>query len=373
MIETRDINNACDGLESSVCFGRHIASGALSRLLLQRRPYVIIDRAVFRLYPFFDDMLEPAKTLIIPGGERSKTFRSLQRIWNWLADVGADRSSCILAVGGGSVLDIAGFAASTWMRGIRHIVVPTTLLALVDAAVGGKTALNLPQGKNMVGAFHQPEKFIGDTAFTATQSVRELRSGFGEILKTAIIGDPEIISLISRLKTRSESIYSGIRATVVNQDDFPSSLEEIAKRCISFKSRIVCMDAEEKGIRRVLNYGHTLGHALETSMGYRGITHGEAVAYGMDFAAWLGKRLGYSCDTVLEMQRNAAKLVALPPYGRKIRLPAPEKIGLATHHDKKASGNRVEFVFVPEPGKYMFKPVEIKDLNMYICEYFKVH
>jgi 3-dehydroquinate synthase len=217
--------------------------------------------------------------LILPDGEAHKTLDSAARIFAALAALGATRDACVIALGGGVVGDLGGFGAACWMRGIDVVQMPTTLLAMVDASVGGKTGVNLAAGKNLVGAFHQPRAVIADTATLASLPEREYRSGLAEVAKHSAIGDA---AFFARLE---------ILAGALIARDTAALAEVIAHDC-AFKAGVVARDETEQGERALLNFGHSFGHALETAAGYGTLRHGEAVAIGMCLAARLSARLG---------------------------------------------------------------------------------
>ncbi len=217
-------------------------------------------------------------TLILPDGEAYKTLDSAARIFAALADLKASRDACVIALGGGVIGDLAGFAAACWMRGIAFLQMPTTLLAMVDSAVGGKTGANLAQGKNLVGAFHQPCAVVIDTDTLATLPARELQSGFAEVVKYAALGDAQFFAW---LELNADALLAREPAALAHA---------IAVSC-RHKAAIVARDETERGERALLNFGHTFGHALETASGYGTLLHGEAVAIGMVVAARLSARL----------------------------------------------------------------------------------
>jgi shikimate kinase / 3-dehydroquinate synthase len=217
---------------------------------------------------FRNTLVRVAGSIVLPSGETHKTLDSVRQIWDAALEAGLDRRGVILAIGGGVVGDLAGFAAATLLRGVRFVQVPTTLLAMVDASVGGKTAIDRPQGKNLVGAFHQPSAVIADVDLLNTLPERELRSGFAEVIKTALIGDPELLAGLEKGDT---------------------DLVSIVRASIACKARVVSEDERDvTGARAALNFGHTLGHALEAEGGYARYTHGEAVALGMVAALRIG-------------------------------------------------------------------------------------
>jgi len=217
--------------------------------------------------------------IVFPAGEASKSFEACSAIFDALAEMGASRDATILALGGGVIGDLAGFAAACWMRGIAFVQMPTTLLAMVDSSVGGKTAVNLPQGKNLVGAFHQPRAVVIDTATLSTLPDRELRSGLSEVVKYGAIGDT---AFFAWLETNADALLAR---------DASALAHAIAVSCKQ-KAGVVARDETEQGERALLNFGHTFGHAFEAVAGYGEILHGEAIAIGMRLAAQLSTRLG---------------------------------------------------------------------------------
>jgi 3-dehydroquinate synthase len=218
-------------------------------------------------------------SLILPDGEAHKTLANSGAVFDALAALGATRNATILALGGGVIGDLAGFAAACWMRGIDFVQMPTTLLAMVDSSVGGKTGVNLPVGKNLVGAFHQPRAVVADTRALATLPDREYRSGIAEVVKYGAIGDLAFFQWLER------------NATALNARDGAVLVDAIATSC-RHKAGVVARDEHEHGERALLNFGHTFGHALETASGYGTLLHGEAVAIGMVLAAQLSTDLG---------------------------------------------------------------------------------
>jgi 3-dehydroquinate synthase len=216
----------------------------------------------------------------LPGGETNKNWNAVEAVCrHWLEDQ-LDRSSSIIALGGGIVTDTAGFAAASYMRGIDWIAAPTTLLAMVDAAVGGKTGVNLPEGKNLVGAFWPPRLVLADTATLATLSGRELRAGLAEVVKAAWIGDRGLLELVPATDDLDHNSLA------------PTGWNEIVMRSVRVKAEIVTADEREGGRRKALNLGHTLGHALETATGYERFLHGEAVSWGLEAAAVIARDRG---------------------------------------------------------------------------------
>ncbi|MDZ4197823.1 MAG: 3-dehydroquinate synthase [Kiritimatiellia bacterium] len=214
----------------------------------------------------------------VPAGETSKCGEWLFSLYREAAEAGLDRRSWAVALGGGVIGDLAGFFAATWLRGIRILQIPTSLLAMVDSSVGGKTAIDLPQGKNLVGAFHQPSGVVADLEALSTLPPRQIRSGLAEVIKTAAIADAEFFQTLEK----EPSVFS---------KPWNLSGETLITRCCRIKADVVGTDEREAGRRALLNFGHTLGHAIEAGLGYGEILHGEAVSIGMVFAARLSERL----------------------------------------------------------------------------------
>lgn len=268
-------------------------------------------------------------SLVLPDGEAHKTLASAGRIFDALAALGATRDACIVALGGGVVGDLAGFAAACWMRGIDFVQMPTTLLAMVDSSVGGKTGVNLPAGKNLVGAFHQPRAVIADTETLASLPAREYRAGLAEVVKYGAIGDA---AFLAWLEANAASLAARDPATLV---------AAIVASC-RHKAAIVARDEQERGERALLNFGHTFGHALETAGGYGTLLHGEAVAIGMLLAARLSAALGRAPPA------DAARLGALlSALGLPCTLPPgvdPQRLVALMRLDKKNLGGHLRLV-----------------------------
>jgi 3-dehydroquinate synthase len=267
-------------------------------------------------------------SLVLPDGEAHKTLATSARVFDALAELGANRDATILALGGGVIGDLAGFAAACWMRGIDFVQMPTTLLAMVDSSVGGKTGVNLPAGKNLVGAFHQPRAVIADTTTLATLPGREYRAGIAEVVKYGAIGDAAFFDWLERhvdaLNARDEAILA----------------EAIAASC-RHKAAVVARDEHEQGERALLNFGHTFGHAFETASGYGTLLHGEAVAIGMVLAARLSADLGRAARE--DAQRLARLLAA---FGLPTAAPPadPERLLALMQLDKKNLGGRLRLI-----------------------------
>ena len=272
---------------------------------------VVSNPAVFKLYGAQTiAALERSNFQVsyceLPDGERYKTFKSIEIIHDLALEHGLDRSSTLVALGGGVIGDMTGFAAATWLRGINVVQVPTTLLAMVDSSIGGKTGVNHPKGKNLIGAFHQPRLVLTDPQVLATLPEREFRAGMAEVIKYAIIGDPDLFKLLEGV--------SGLKQDDVN----PALLDTILTRSARAKADVVGKDEYElTGLRATLNYGHTIGHAIESVTKYQVVNHGEAVAMGMVAAGQLAVRLNlwtaaaaHSQDAVIAKADLATKLPA---------------------------------------------------------------
>ena len=239
----------------------------------------------------------PTHMLIIAPGERSKTLESAQHIYRWLAGRKAERRHLVLAVGGGVVGDLAGFVAATYLRGMPFAQVPTSLLAMMDAAIGGKVAVDLAQGKNLVGAFHQPKFVLADVQSLETLPKRELTSGWAEALKHGLILDEELITTFERQRGDIQALEPGVTTGVI-------------RRSAAIKANVVSQDEKETlGIRMLLNYGHTIGHAIEASTGYESFSHGEAVSVGMMGAAYISRAMGLMSEDEVDRQRDLLESV----------------------------------------------------------------
>ena len=316
------------------------AGPACARLRLGRRAAVVTQPAVASHASRVAESLRGAgfdlTVLEVPEGEEAKSLREAERLWDAFLAHGLDRASPVVAVGGGVVGDLAGFAAASFMRGVPVVQVPTTLLAQVDASVGGKVAVNHPRGKNLIGAFHQPRLVLIDPETLRTLPEREYRSGLAEVVKTGAALDADLFA----------SLESGLDA--LRRRD-PNLLEAVVSACCAQKARIVEQDErEETGVRMVLNYGHTVGHALETLSGYRRWLHGEAVAIGMAAAGRLAVRLGWTDIRTADRLEALLQGVGLPVRFTDID---PRQIAAALRHDKKARDGRVPFVLLRTLGR----------------------
>ena len=290
--------------------------------------FVVSSPLVWRLHGEQLGEAGLADPILVPDGERFKHLQTVARVYEALIRANADRASTLVTFGGGVIGDMAGFAAATYLRGIPLVHVPTTLLAQVDAAIGGKVGVNHALGKNLIGAFHQPHAVIVDPAVLATLPRREFRAGLYEVIKYGVTSSPALFARVA-----------GQRAAIFDRD--PDVLSAVIAESCQIKSAVVAADERESGLRRILNFGHTVGHALESVTQYRRYRHGEAVAYGMLAAAELAVLRGALDKGDRQSIANViASLGPLPPIGDiSIRL-----ILDAMRHDKKVVAGRLHFV-----------------------------
>lgn len=305
------------------------------------KEFALIDAKVDRLYgKAFRKALPRVEFIRIPSGEGSKSFLSLEKTANLLVKGGATRHSRLIAIGGGVVGDLTGFLSGVFMRGIPFVQVPTTLLAMVDSSVGGKTAVNITAGKNLVGVFHQPQAVFIVPSLLKTLPVRELRCGLSESVKTALIADA---ALVQKLEN---SAYDERK---VNTD----TLADISAACIRIKADIVSKDEKEQSIRAWLNFGHTLAHAIEAKTRYKGILHGEAVAIGQRFAALLSRRIGGLSPADESRIGDLLKKYRLPSrlsdaFSKKVN---PGELIRLMRADKKNMSGDIRFVLLKAIGE----------------------
>ena len=270
----------------------------------------------------------------MPEGERFKRLATVEELAEKLVKLGADRNSAAVAFGGGVAGDVAGFLASMFMRGIDVVQIPTTVLAQVDASIGGKTGVNLKAGKNLIGAFHQPRVVLIDPEVLSTLPDREYRAGLYEALKCGVIGKPELFTAFEKQREKIE-------------DRDPATVEFLITESVKLKAHVVSVDEKENGLRRILNFGHTVGHALEAETNYKGLLHGEAVAWGMVAASRIAEIVGALDDEsrsrITEATLGLARLPKLEVRGQSIvrRLQS----------DKKTRNGKVHFVLPTEIGK----------------------
>jgi 3-dehydroquinate synthase len=274
-----------------------------------------------------------ATLAVVPDGEAAKTAEVAARLWSVLGRAAFTRSDAVVSVGGGATTDLAGFVAATWLRGVRVVHVPTTLLAMVDAAVGGKTAIDTAEGKNLVGAFHPPAGVLCDLSLLRTLPAAEIASGMAEVVKAGFIADPAILDLVERDPAAATAVDGGLR--------------ELVERSVRVKARVVSDDLREAGGREVLNYGHTLGHAIEKVEGYTW-RHGDAVGVGLVFAAELSAATGRLDASVVDRHRSVLRSLGLPTAYDRARWP---QLLDAMRVDKKARGAVLRFVVLDGIGR----------------------
>lgn len=330
-----------------VCIGVNWHAELLSLLRKGSRVAIVISSALRdRLDSFTFDEVE-LHILEIPDGEPGKDLATLDLIWSKLGEWGFTRSDLLVAIGGGATTDIAGFAAATWLRGIDWISVPTTLAGMVDAAIGGKTGMNSSFGKNLIGAFHSPQAVLVDVSWLETLSNRDFSAGLAEVLKSGFIADAHIIELLA------QNSLEAIRDSKV-------LTQELISRSVAIKARVVSEDFREGFAREVLNYGHTLGHAVELHSNFD-LRHGEAISIGLVYVAELAHLKGLLSQEMVDLHRSLLKKLGLP-----ISYPesAWEELMTLMSMDKKARGSQVRFVAISEIGKTLrleeITPAELK-------------
>lgn len=270
---------------------------------------------------------------VVPDAEAAKTLAVAGDLWGLLGRESFTRTDAVVGIGGGTVTDLAGFVAAAWLRGVPFVNVPTTVLAMVDAAVGGKTGINTAEGKNLVGAFYEPLGVVCDIDVLATLPERDFVAGMAEVIKAGFIADPRILELIEADPASARGVG---RHTV-----------ELIERAVAMKARVVSEDLREAGLREILNYGHTLGHAIEQHAGYT-MRHGDAVAIGMVFAAELAHRAGLIDSVLRQRHRDILTLVGLPTTYAGAHL---EQLQVAMGRDKKTRGSTLRFVVLEGPAQ----------------------
>jgi shikimate kinase/3-dehydroquinate synthase len=301
----------------------------LPRLVHPRRAALVADRAVLRLV---GPPVDPLVTVRLPPGEAAKTVAVARQAWTRLAELGLERGDVVVGLGGGAATDLAGFVAATYQRGVPWIAVPTTLLGMVDAAVGGKTGIDLPAAKNYVGAFHPAEWVVADPGVLDTLPLREWAAGFAEVIKTGLLAGGRTWEMVTAWEPGRGA---------------PDRRLELIRRCAAYKARVVAEDPQEQGRRAVLNLGHSIGHAIEAAAGYTGISHGEAVAVGLLPALWLSSQLCGLDPSVEDEVRELLVRHELPTAWSGVDRSAVRE---ALARDKKARAGRVRFVLLEAVG-----------------------
>ena len=331
-----------------ILVGRGLLDGLGERVVGLGIPspiYIISDENVFPLHgrraqASLEASNIAAHSFVIPPGEGSKTLEMAEAIYKWLAERRAERGQAIIALGGGVVGDLAGFVAATFLRGMSLVQAPTSLAAMVDASIGGKVAVNLPHGKNLVGSFYQPRMVLSDLSSLDTLGGRALAEGWAEAVKYGLILD-------SALWTTFEE-HAEVLATA-NEPGGPDILLKVIRRCAEIKAQIVGEDELDTLDRRILlNYGHTIGHAIEASTGYGRYLHGEAVAVGMMGACLISERLGMVAEDVVERQRQLLERFKLPTSASEVE---PDRLFEAMSLDKKKEAGSIKWVLLEGIGK----------------------
>ncbi len=332
------------------CIGRY-----LRELAVGEKVAVVTHAKIDRLYgneiraglvaSGYDPM-----TILVPQGERYKTLSQVERIYDGLIQNRFERGSALVALGGGVIGDMAGFAAATFLRGIAYVQVPTTVVAQVDASIGGKTGVDHPRGKNLIGAFHQPRLVCADPEVLSTLSKREYIAGLAEVVKYGVIADAEFFDVL-------ESDADALRMR--NAD----VLRDCIERSAAIKAKIVSADERELGLRKILNYGHTLGHAIETLTGYRTYKHGEAVAIGMAAAAGLSCAMGLLSPEAVARQNRLLSRLGLPTQWPDF---TPDQFIDVMARDKKVAGGEIFFVLPEKIGVARTERVSRSELRNFL-------
>lgn len=309
-----------------------------------QNPIIVTDENVAKFHLEKIQNLFNARSVVVSAGEENKNLESISRLWKAFLENGLDRKSTVIALGGGVIGDMAGFAASTYMRGIQWIGIPTTLLSMVDASLGGKTGFDLPEGKNLIGSFHPPKLVLADPSLLFTLPDRELRSGMAEVVKHGIISDPDLFAMCQR-----------------GMGWVKENLEEVVKRAIAVKIKVIEEDPYEKGIRAKLNLGHTIGHAVELVSKFE-LRHGEAIAIGTVAEARYSARVGLASQSTVDAIESTLSALGLP-----IQIPAGmprDEIIRAMRMDKKKNARAIRFALPVEIGKVDL--VNVDDLETVI-------
>jgi len=334
-----------------VCCGSDIVDRLINPRFLKRftAVYAVVDERVHELHSqsVLKHLLDGVSVYVFPRGERHKSLARLQRLLNWLWENEADRDSLLLGIGGGVVTDIAGFAASCYMRGVAYVAVPTTLLAQVDAAIGGKTAVNLHSTKNVVGSFYVPQMVICDSRFLSSLRTEQIKEGLVEAIKVFAASDRGLF----------EQHAPNLQSLIGGQD-----LNHLIANAIDAKLAIVNADPYEKGLRRVLNFGHTTGHAVEAVDGW---SHGKSVAFGMLVATMLSQR--YSSLSPREHNQMWSAITAIYDHFNAAALDA-ELLWEKIKHDKKRSGGQINFVLLPRCGTHQIVPINYAQFRCSLAE-----
>jgi len=332
-------------------YGIHIMPGAIQRigqlmrnLGMQGMALVVSDENVGALYgaAVLHSLTEcgcKAELICVPPGEGSKSLGVAMELYTKAVTMGLDRRSPVIALGGGVVGDLAGFVAATYLRGVPFIQIPTTLLAMVDSSVGGKVAVNHELGKNLIGAFYQPRLVVADLDVLSTLPERELIAGLAEVIKYGAIHDTDFFNYLNRNCAALMKKEEGV-------------LTEVISRCCRSKAWVVEQDEKENNLRMILNFGHTIGHAIEAETDYTGYRHGEAVAVGMYAASLISRELGLCTSQTVEAMREIIQRFSLPLTAREC---SPERLMTFLKRDKKSVDNVVQWVLIQAPGEVVIE------------------
>ncbi len=334
-----DLGDRAYPIEIGQSLWRHLAE-KIEALFHPSRIIVITDEVVGALYePPVKEVFKSGTWQTtyhrMPSGEKHKNLSTVQKLYSEILDTGCDRKTPIVALGGGVVGDTAGFVAATLLRGLPLVQVPTTLLAMVDSSVGGKTGVDMPQGKNLVGAFHQPSLVVISVDTLKTLPVREIRAGMAEVIKYGVIWDSDFFT---GLEARAEALMAGDENERI----------KVIRRCCEIKAEVVSKDERESGLREILNYGHTVGHAIEAATEYGHLLHGEAVSIGMVVESALAQQLGLVDGSVQQRLRDLLRKTGLP-----VSPPVcdPERIWNLMLSDKKTRGGSIRMVLPVALGR----------------------
>ena len=326
---------------------------ALSKAIGSQRKFLVVtNRKIKRLHgrtvtQGLGSLEGFSGTFLIPDGEHAKDIRIAQKLYDKLIAIGFDRSNVLVALGGGVCTDLTGFVASTFLRGVPWVAIPTTLVGQIDAALGGKTAVNHPRGKNLIGTFCQPERVVIDPGVLGTLERSHWVDGLAELIKYGMIADPAILATMERNL-----------AAVLDGKENP--MDRLIARCVRIKANVVEQDEKDQGRRHILNFGHTLAHALETQGRYQGLSHGRAVAIGMVFAANVAVITGRCENKVRARLIHLLSAVGLAPPVRKMDHKALVRIMAL---DKKRTGGRILMVLPVRAGKVVLRDMPLKQLE----------
>ena len=328
------------------------ASSIISQIFTTRKVAVITDSNVYSIYgdAVKKDMSASGfevEFIVLEPGEESKSIKNLEHIYNKLLDFSANRDTLLLALGGGVIGDITGFAASTYLRGIKYVQIPTSVIAQVDSSVGGKVAVNLERGKNLIGSFYHPHAVLIDPEVLRTLSDRFFYDGMAEVIKYGLIRDAELFDNLMKYKTKDEIL---------------NNIEYIISTCCSIKRDIVERDEKDTGERMLLNFGHTIGHGIEAYYEYKTYTHGEAVAIGMYSISGIGEQLGLTDMGCSEKIRKILEQYNLP-YKAPVDV---DKLLSIVMNDKKVFDDGLNFILIRKVGNSYINKVRLKDVSDFL-------